>query len=331
MKRHFVLIFFGFSIGLLLYGFANFNRLGQPMEFYLSGFLGILVLYAVSYANSGINKLVSWKELPGMRLLLGIVSNLVVSVGLSYAAITSYHLLMDEQLRMGDHWEELLKLGIVVFSLSIIHGVVYFALYSYNQYTKVQIEELRQQRKQAEIQLNLLRSQLSPHFLFNSMNSLSMLFHKDPQQAETFIRALATCYEYPLAKHRVDLVTIDEELDFVNAFSVLLSTRFGDGFSVEVDLPEAIRQSKVPPLTLQLLVENAAKHNVFNSEMPLRVVMDLQDDHIVVMNNKTGQRKQVNSTKLGLSNIKRRYRLLTRQSVEVLDQKDFSVKLPVLI
>jgi len=330
VRKYLGLLFFGFCTGILLYGFANFNRTGNPVEFYLSGALGAVVLTILFILNEYLNRWISWKRQPGLRLLLGILLNLLLSCAISFWAIRGYQWIIDETLDLLVHTDELLKIGILLFTLSILYSVVYFALYSYTQYTTVQLEELRQKRKQAELQLSILKSQLSPHFLFNSINVLSVLFRKDIEKAEGFIRALAQCYQYTLDTHRMNLVSVAEELQFVEAYCYLLAARFGAGFQLGVEIPDSIRTTKVPPLTLQLLVENAAKHNVFSKQQPLKVTLANTAEKIVVTNNITEKRLNVHSTKLGLSNIKNRYRLLSHKELEINETTEFEVRLPIL-
>ena len=197
-------------------------------------------------------------------------------------------------------------------------------------YVQGQVSELKLERKQTQLQLSALRSQLSPHFLFNSMNTLSSLFPKDVKRAETFIRALAESYQYTLNKYQEPLVTLSEELEFVKAYCFLMRTRFGDHLTLEIKLSPEIIQTKVPPMTLQMLVENAVKHNVMSASQPLHVEMKTVDKWLYVINNKTVKRPKMESLKIGLKNIASRYELLAHKSIEVSDKQDFTVRLPLL-
>ena len=134
-------------------------------------------------------------------------------------------------------------------------------MYSYYAYATVQIEAVKYERKQIDLQLRALKSQLSSHFLFNNLNTISSLAHNDAQQAETYIRGLANIYNYTLNSYHEKLVPFEDELQVVMAYLHMIQTRFGNSFHYTVDIPEHVKASRIPPLTLQMLIENAVKHN----------------------------------------------------------------------
>lgn len=183
------------------------------------------------------------------------------------------------------------------------------------------------------VQLAALKNQVNPHFLFNSLSILSSLVHVDADLSEQFIDRLAQAYRYTLEQKDHDLVPLATELDFIQAYTFLLKIRFEDQFDVVLDVPAAARQHyRIAPLTLQLLVENAVKHNQMSSEQPLGVRIDLAADELVVRN--TLQRRPTpaaTSTSVGLHNILNRYRLLTPRPVGVAETAgEFVVRIPLL-
>jgi len=296
----------------------------------MSGGLGVLTLYLTVLTNGVLNRLVPFKSFPGLRILIGIVWNTFFSLFLVYVGFTLYLSIGGYQMETALRYEIFTKLTILLFCAALLYNIIYFALYSYYDYAKGQLIELQLERKQGELQLLTLKSQLSPHFLFNSINSLTALFRKDVKRAEIFIRSLAKSYQYTLDKCKSNLVTVGEELSFVEAYLFLIKTRFGDACMITIDLDQKILDKQIPPLTLQLLVENAVKHNSFSVERPLEILISNTPTTITVANNKTKNKVQVSSTKIGLKNIKARYELLTKQAVEVLDGTRFIVKIPLL-
>ncbi|UJH67330.1 sensor histidine kinase [Allomuricauda sp. SCSIO 65647] len=331
MWKHLAIATVGFLLGISLHGFLSFNTDEILLEHYLSGVLGILIGYAIFYSNSFLNRLWPWRKHPGLRLFVGLIFDLLLSFFLVFLSIWLYMAIMKSPMGTFDFQKLLIKIGILLFCVSLVYNIFYFAFYSYNHYAAGQLMELKLERRQAELQLTTLKSQLSPHFLFNSINSLSSLFQKDVVKAELFIRALAKSYDYVLKNHRASLVTVGDELQFVEAYAQLMKTRFAEGFELQVDLSESVRKSKIPPLTLQILVENALKHNVMDSNHSLSVKIDADKNHIQVKNNKTRPKQQLRSTKIGLKNIASRYRLLNQNGIEVFDKEHFTVKLPILI
>ncbi|MFD2585590.1 sensor histidine kinase [Croceitalea marina] len=332
VRKHLSILFIGFLLGILLYSFIKFNDSQSYLEYYLSGFLGVLVSYGVYYSNSKLNQILPFKKLPGTRILAGIIWGLILSYSIVILGFWSYSVVMDYQFSFENESSLFIKIGILLFCVAIIYNVIYFALYSYNYFAKVQVKELAIQRKQAELQLNVLKSQLRPHFLFNSINVLTSLFHKDLALAELFIRALAKSYDYTLTTYNSTLVTVKEELAFVNAYLLLIQTRFGNGFDLMVELDDSTQETNIPPLTLQLLIENASKHNFFDNENPLKVKLYRERNELIITNLKSDKTNKKNvSTKLGLKNISSRYAILTGKKITILDNESFTVKLPVIV
>ena len=330
VRKHLGLLFIGYVLGIMIYSFVNFNTLQSSKELYLSGLLGVLIIYSVVFTNTILNRFVPYKKVPGIRILLGIIWTLILSFSLVYSSFLLYSKYHDYSITQEQQTDLLIKLGILLFCASVLYNIIYFALYAYSNYARGQVMELKLERKQAELQLMTLKSQLSPHFLFNSMNALAALFHKDVEKAEAFIRALAKSYQYTLSNYKTTLVSLKEELDFVNAYLYLIKTRFGDGVIVKVDLADAILISKIPPLTIQLLIENAVKHNVFNVNKPLTINLKSEENSLVINNTKTETKTQLCSTKVGLKNIISRYELITDKSVKIINDKDFTVKIPII-
>lgn len=185
-----------------------------------------------------------------------------------------------------------------------------------------------------QAQLAALKNQVNPHFLFNSFSILSSLVHVDAALSEQFIEQLARAYRYTLEQKDNDLVLLSTELDFIKSYTFLLKIRFEDKFDVVLDIPEATRHRyRVAPLTLQLLVENAVKHNQMSAQHPLTVSITVAADELVVRN--TLQRRPLPlaaaSMGVGVQNILNRYRLLTPLLLRIGEVAGtFEVRLPLL-
>lgn len=331
MLKHLSLLLVGLLLGVLVFGFINFDKTQNVIEVILSGLLGVLIVYSAHLSNNPLNRILAWNRNTGLRLLLGIFWNFVSSYVLLITSIGLYKSITGQ----GEGWLSLsmevqLKLGILLFTAAVIHNIVYFAFYSYNQYHREQLAQIKLQRRQAELQLSTLKAQLSPHFLFNCINALSVLFHTDHQKAETFIRAMSKCYQYTLDHYRHSLVKVSKELEFVESYAFLLKTRFGDGFQLKQSLDSSQLNRYVPPLTLQILVENAAKHNQTSLQRPITVhIKGNGSSNIKVVNNKVPIKRKKPSTGIGLKNIDARYKILLGSSISVEDGKNFTVKLPL--
>jgi two-component system, LytTR family, sensor kinase len=190
---------------------------------------------------------------------------------------------------------------------------------------------LRSDRWQLELQFESLKNQISPHYLFNCLNTVSSLLFKDTRVAEEFIRRMADTFRYVLSHQKQKLVSLREELEFVKSYYFLLQVRYEYHLKLEINIPQNILESSIPPMTLQLLVENAVKHNKISKEKPLLVYIGAQDNQrISVSNTKTDATQPVTSFRVGLENIRKRYTFFTNEKVVVRDEEKFLVLLPVL-
>ncbi|AUD05814.1 sensor histidine kinase [Spirosoma pollinicola] len=191
-------------------------------------------------------------------------------------------------------------------------------------------EQLKQEAAQA--QFVALKNQVNPHFLFNSFSILSSLIAVNPKLSVQFVGQLAKSYRYVLEQHEAHCVKLQQELDFMKAYTFLLHIRFGDKFQVTTTIPqEQANRYSIAPLTLQLLIENAVKHNQMSSEAPLLVTIDIEQDCLRIRNLIRLRRNSEASTGLGLKNIIKRYQLLTDRPILIEDKADvFMVKIPLL-
>jgi two-component system LytT family sensor kinase len=195
-----------------------------------------------------------------------------------------------------------------------------------HEQSMIELEQL----KQANLQANLsgLRAQLSPHFLFNTFNTLSALTGE--QLVKSYVDQLANVYRYLLDHHKNDLVELKRELDFTKSYLYIMQTRLESALEVSMLIEAGCMSRQVPPLTVQLLVENALRHNIASVSRPLRISIRTQDGSLVVANNLQPKTSiQVNSG-IGLTNINERYRLLLGKEIQIaMDDRFFTVKLPL--
>ncbi len=220
-------------------------------------------------------------------------------------------------------------LGVSTVALAFWVRMLYFRRRS--QLLQTRSEELEKQRLLNEVAL--LRTQVNPHFLFNSLSILSSLVHVDPNLSEQFIGQLSRSYRYILEQKEQSLVTLRTELEFIQAYAFLLKIRFENKLDLQIQLPEDILDScKIAPMTLQLLIENAVKHNRMSASEPLVITVALEGkDTLVVRNRLQPRTSAVVSTGVGLQNIINRYALLTDRPVWAGETEEhFVIKAPLL-
>ena len=194
------------------------------------------------------------------------------------------------------------------------------------------LREEREQKHRSEYQYERLKQQINPHFLFNSLGILDYLVQEqETERARAFIHKLAGMYRYMLSNDQKPLVKLSEELDFTGKYIDLIKERFTEGVVTEINIPSHMYDSCVVPCALQLLVENATKHNVVSPDMPLTISIVVEDEWIVVRNNLQERTHGQPSTYLGLENIRRQYQDITGSSIVVeKSEREFIVKLPIV-
>lgn len=225
---------------------------------------------------------------------------------------------------------------LLVIGLVVLVGALAFwsrMLYFQRRSQQFQARSVDLERQQLLNEIALLRTQVNPHFLFNSLSILSSLVHIDANLSEQFIEQLSRSYRYILEQKEFSLVTLRTELEFIKSYAFLLKIRFEDKFDIEYDIPEdLLDRKKIAPLTLQLLIENAVKHNRMSLKEPLTVRVTVADGETLAVKNRLQPRTTAaTSTGVGLQNIKDRYALLTDQSVWAGEAEgEFVVKVPLL-
>lgn len=330
------------GLGLFFFFYLQYSETGAILAFSknISGIvLSMVIGGATGFAATSVNKLLDrilpWHTGFTGRFLLGYVAQVLciafVAGGLSLLLIKFFKpSIFWKGLSTTDAdltWKFFILIVVTVF----IYNVLYTILFSYRQYAVTQIETVQNERKQLELQFEALKSQLSPHYLFNSLNTISSLIYNDPQTAEQFIRRLALTYQYILSTRHKKYVSLSEELDFVQSYYYLLRIRFQQALTLEVNLPKSIMTSPIPPLTLQLLVENAVKHNTITPEKPLLIYISAVDNtQLKVTNTKNESVQSSASFRIGIENIRKRYEFFTAKKIEVRDDEKFIVSLPVL-
>jgi two-component system, LytTR family, sensor kinase len=330
------------GLGMLFFSYLHYSEVGiSPVlsntvsGFSISIFATCIAGYAAHFLNKALDKLLPWKTAFAGRFLAGYILQVLVICIILGGIISGFiNLIGPEVVWRGFSTQDddvLIKGAILVITTSFIYNVVYLILYSYNQFAVTQVEQAQNERKQLELQFEALKSQLSPHYLFNSLNTISSLIYNDPKTAEQFIRRLALTYQYILSTQHKKYVTLTEELEFVQSYYYLLRIRFQQSLTLEVNVPNSVMHSPVPPLTLQLLVENAVKHNSFTPEKPLFIYISAVDNTTIkVANGKPESAQTSTSFKMGIENIRKRYAFFTDKPIDIRDEEKFTVSLPVI-
>ncbi len=224
---------------------------------------------------------------------------------------------------------------ITVFVVSLLLCALVIAIYEagafYLELGTTIREKSELERNYVNSQLEGLRNQVNPHFLFNSLNTLIYLIPENADKAVSFVQKMSKVYRYVLESRDTQLIPLREEMEFLHAYIFLLKERFGENLKVALIDLEKSKNAAIVPLSLQMLFENAIKHNVISTEKPLKIEVFFENKRLVVRNNLQRKNQVMDSTGVGLQNIKDRYRMLTDQVVEVIvSQQYYTVLLPVV-
>lgn len=259
------------------------------------------------------------------------VSALILFISIAALFVAFIHRLFplgDMETFVSEYADVFKKSLVLLGMVTICYECVYF----FGKWENSLYESERLKKESLISQFELLKNQVSPHFLFNSLNALITLVPEDPGLAVIFIQRLSNVYRHVLNHNEKETISLSEELDILKDYIFLNQMRFGDNLIIEYDLLPGDEQTRVIPFTLQMLVENAIKHNIISKRKPLTIAISQKKDHIVVLNNLQKRTSGVESTKTGLQNIINRYRLLTNRVVEIVSTNTtFSVSLPLFM
>lgn len=291
-----------------------------------------------SVLSGGISRLeeymgarVSWIETPGKRFFLEVIMITAYSSIASFIVIFLFHWAFGHFQLDNIPWKFIFNN--VKYPVYIAYIITAFFmsrafLFEWKQ-AAVDAEKLR--AEQFAGKYRMLKDQLNPHFLFNSLNVLSNIVYEDQDKAADFIQQLSRFYRYVLEVQKEEIVPLEKELDFGRRYLKLQQLRFGDNLKVDWTA-EAASTSHIPPLSLQLLLENAIKHNEVSNNKPLKLTVETKDSFLIVENEIN--EKVIDDgtgTGVGLSNIQERYRLLSGREVNIInDGRIFRVELPIL-
>lgn len=262
-------------------------------------------------------------------ILLGITHVLLIS--LTYISLFYFYdaiHLLGYQLEPGR-----LRLALFVgVSLTLVATSMWEADYTLSQWKGTVAEKEKLEQLTLQQEFDTLKGQVNPHFLFNCFNTLSSLISEDRKQADAFLNELSKVYRYLLKNNEDGLSTIDIETKFIASYYQLMKTRHGDSVQVNIEIDKKYQEYLLPSLSLQMLVENAVKHNVLSKNHPLIIdIFTTTGNKLVVSNNLQARTVKAPSNKIGLENIRQKYQLLHQAGFQVLeDKRTFTVVLPLI-
>jgi hypothetical protein len=272
----------------------------------------------------------TWFDKPIEKLILLLINNIFYTSPLTVGWLCMwYNIAGFEKV----NWTsiQLVVLINVICVLFVTH--VYETVFMVKEQQGEQLKNAELSRAKAEAELAALKNQIDPHFMFNSLNSLSYLISKDQNKASQFTDNLAEVYRYILSQKDQTLVVLEDELIFTHKYTELLHLRFGKALIFKKHFEDALeKRYLIPPTSVFVALENAVKHNEISEQFPLQVDIDLRDDHLTISNKIRAKRNLQHSSKIGLKNLDERFRLVTGKNIlsGKTDEFIFQVKLPLI-
>ncbi len=282
------------------------------------------------FINCTVEKRFSWQREPLKRLSvqfgLGVICGIII---IKYSVFYFDKLLCPLPAEIS---ERLNLTSVIVGSLfTIILIGIYIGLELFKNWKESLVEAEKYKKESIEAQLQNLKSQVNPHFLFNNLSVLSSLVYKNQDKAVDFINQFSKVYRYILENQTKELIELENELKFIESYCYLLKIRFEDGFNYQISVDKKLFGRLVPPMVLQLLIENTIKHNQTSIDKPLTVEVIANEHIISVKNNLQLRTVKEESSKTGLTNIISRYKFFTKKEVEIIQNSEFfEVKIPLL-
>jgi two-component system, LytTR family, sensor kinase len=330
-----------FVLLLSLYAYINtvvcevYKYFSIDVEWYYA-FLTIVLITLFSWEG---NRLLEWFMMKRARLFSNKFRYIAVFFvsGLVLSCISSWLIVwFIGGVIHGYGWEQnlipqklnLIYAGLINLFFHLLNAILLF----FREYKKQSSEAEQLRRMSIQDQLQLVRNQVNPHFLFNNLNVLSALLIKTNPEANRFIEEFSKVYRYILTSQDKELVELEKELDFIHPYLFLLKKRFDEGLEVKVNVPETFRNMYIIPVALQMLIENAIKHNIISRHSPLKITVDVEQDQVLVVKNNLQPKPQPEvSTQIGLYNIVERYRLVCAREVTIQkNDTEFIVQLPLV-
>lgn len=325
-------------IGIPFFGIAIpnftglFGHLGPFHWMYWIGYLYfIMIAFVIWQGNRWLlfkqREFNDWFNNPIQKLILLVAANVFYTAPITVLLIWGWYQISG----IIENWQIIRIVSLVNVICVIFVTHVYETVFLIKERQGDQLQFARLEKAKAEAELDALKSQIDPHFMFNSLNTLSYLIENNQEKALLFNDKLADVYRYILMNKDKELVPLQAEIEFLNNYFTLLKLRFGNSIYLNYPTTKSLNNYLIPPISLQVLLENAVKHNEFDEKQPLQIAMNVDEKHLSFINTKRRKELSRPSSKVGLKNLNERYRIILQEELFIESTtKQFLVRLPLL-
>jgi hypothetical protein len=307
----------------------NFSNWQIKLSFLYTIGIAAVVWQGNRYLHYTMRSYFDWHNKPLQKIVVLLFSVSFYTIPASVLLLVGWYKLFGNGV---PDWNVIWQSSLIILVCVIFITHVYETVFLVKETESEMVRNEQLERAKAEAELEALKNQIDPHFIFNSLNTLSHLIEEKPLKAKQFNDNLADVYRYILQNKARDLVLLNDEVRFLQNYFVLLKIRFESAVHMHVLVNEdKADQYLIPPISLQILVENAIKHNEFSEKLPLTIEIKLVNDELVINNPVRKKTLRKPTSKIGLQNLRERYRLITNKEIVINEgENDFNVTLPVL-
>lgn len=334
-KKEFAQVYGGIlamSVIAFLVRIGKFTQFGFGFQLQVTLFIASFIFVSIVWEllrqiNRTLNRWYPFERSLSNRIIIQLLLGVMVGIftrSLIYFFGEPYLPFKLDELFIAATW-------VLYISVTVGVNLGFFTAYFIHRWKDSLILTERLEKEKSVVQFDNLKNQLNPHFLFNALTSLNSLIFENPALASQFLQQLSKVYRYVLQNKDKNFVSLQTEYDFIKNYISLLETRFQDAVSIEITFPDELRERALVPVTLQILIENALKHNIADRDKPLKIEIFPVSDYLIVSNNLQLRKLVDTSNKQGLENLKSLYSFLTERPV-IIEQTDtrFEVKIPLL-
>ncbi len=323
------------SFGIVIPNFTGlFGSLSLYDAGYWLGYIYFIVLAALIWQGNRYllfrtRKRFTWFDKPIEKLILLFMNNIFYTTPLTIAWLCLWYRWVGFTIK----WDTVVVVALVNVICVLFVTHVYETVFMVKEQQSEQLKNAELSRAKAEAELTALKNQIDPHFMFNSLNTLSHLINTDSRKALLFNDNLADVYRYILSQKNQTLVLLEDELEFTHKYTELLHLRFGEALIIKKRFSDSTEKSfLIPPTSVFVAFENAVKHNEISEQWPMFIDVDVRDGHLWIINSIRQRNMVQHSSKIGLKNLDERFRIITGNNISTeRTELTFTVKLPLVL
>lgn len=335
LTPYFVILLFTFAMSFVrLYLIPEWGWQRQLGGFFMQTISMISIWQLVKWLSKRLDKTMPFSHGPVKRIVVQVILCIAIIMPIAATLLVIFKPYMPSYVN-----KQFLAIGIVLFLVLIsLFNFSFYAGYFFKNWQEsvedkatLEIQAAQLEKEKFDLQYHQLRNQVNPHYLFNTLTSLDGLIHTNPDLASEFVRHMSKVYRYVLQHKESEVVNLEEELDFISHYIELQHIRYASGLSISTNISAEARERGIVMVTLQMLIDNAIKHNIVQAGEPLNIEIKDEADYLVVTNNKQLRRQIETSNGQGILQLKQLYSYLIDKPIIIESTEDrYTIKIPLL-